>query len=324
MATVPRLIKNVAITSVAASLALVPAVSGQASPSVQPLHTVASSAFIAQDESAAVVRVDGENRYATAAALALRNHGAATGTVYLASGEDFPDALTGGAVAAGAEAPLLLTRQDDLPDATVRALRQLSPERVVVLGGPASVSQATARRAASFTTQSQPSFQRLSGPDRYGTAAQIARALSTDDPSVVLLTTGEDFTDALIASAAAPSLGAATLLTAPQRLPAATARELSRLQPEQIIVVGTPADVNDSVLQSVRASTGAKVTRVAGETGPETAALVSQQFSQSDIKAFLASSASFPDALAASSQAGAEGAPILLTDRRSLPSVTAC
>ncbi|NUS57381.1 MAG: hypothetical protein HOV66_21370, partial [Streptomycetaceae bacterium] len=92
----------------------------------------------------------GSDRYATAAAVAdamtkaTTAAGHAPAAVGVASGTVFPDALTGGAYAANAGVPLLLTDPKALPD-TVRLLltalhRQLAA--VEVFGGPLAVSEA--------------------------------------------------------------------------------------------------------------------------------------------------------------------------------------
>ena len=61
-------------------------------------------------------------------------------TAALASGEQFPDGLAGGAHAAVRGLPLLLTRRDNLPDPTAAFLRDAGVDRLVVYGGHAAVS----------------------------------------------------------------------------------------------------------------------------------------------------------------------------------------
>jgi hypothetical protein len=62
--------------------------------------------------------------------------------VYLATGQDFPDALAGASAAGRAEAPLLLTGPGCVPAATRAEIDRLRPSEVVVLGGTASLSDA--------------------------------------------------------------------------------------------------------------------------------------------------------------------------------------
>lgn len=88
-----------------------------------------------------VTRIAGDDRYATAVEVSQAGFGAdAPGTVYLATGTQFPDGLAGAAPAARARGPLLLTTPSSLPDPVAAELRRLNPSTVVVLGGSGSVS----------------------------------------------------------------------------------------------------------------------------------------------------------------------------------------
>ena len=86
-----------------------------------------------------VVRLDGADRYATAAAIAAATFDDAD-DVLLASGENYPDALAASALAGVVDAPLLLTRTARLPAATADAIEALAPDTVHLLGGSAAVS----------------------------------------------------------------------------------------------------------------------------------------------------------------------------------------
>ncbi len=115
----------------------------------------------------AVTRVAGEDRYATAAAIADHGwppaaagpgagaHGARggddgvleSGGVALASGDTAADALAGAQHAAALGVPLLLTRRDALPAATDAALRARRPQDLFVYGGDGAVADAAAGAA---------------------------------------------------------------------------------------------------------------------------------------------------------------------------------
>jgi len=90
----------------------------------------------------AVERVAGADRYATAAAAAAAVP--TRGTVYVATGTSFPDALAGGALAARDGGPVLLVEPDRIPEPVQEVLDRLEPDRVVVLGGSAAVGDAVA------------------------------------------------------------------------------------------------------------------------------------------------------------------------------------
>jgi len=92
-----------------------------------------------------VTRVQGSDRYATAAAIASYGHlrgWAHTGYIGLGTGANFPDALSGGVVAGAHGGVLLLTRPDVLsPPARDFIIFQAEDDVVVeVFGGQAAVS----------------------------------------------------------------------------------------------------------------------------------------------------------------------------------------
>lgn len=86
-----------------------------------------------------VTRHDGAHRYDTAA-LVSADYGSPAPAVFIATGVDFPDALTSGPAAVGLQGPVLLTKPGKLPTRTIEELERLDPERIIVLGGTAAVS----------------------------------------------------------------------------------------------------------------------------------------------------------------------------------------
>lgn len=155
-----------------------------------------------------VQRVEGPDRFATAAAVAGRWSGARR--VYLATGETFPDALSVGPLAAHQGAPILLTAQDRLPPVTGQAIADLEPDEVVVVGGPAAISD----RVLDELSSSVPRVRRLFGATRYGTSAAVydEAVAAGMDPLHVWVTTGTNFPDALSAGPAVARVGATALL----------------------------------------------------------------------------------------------------------------
>jgi len=88
-----------------------------------------------------VTRQSGPDRYATAVAISLANH--PTGgseVVYIATGTGFPDALAAAPIAGAEGGPVLLVSPTSLPSSVASELKRLSPNRVVIVGGAASVS----------------------------------------------------------------------------------------------------------------------------------------------------------------------------------------
>jgi putative cell wall-binding protein len=166
-------------------------------------------------------------------------------------------------------------------------------------------------------------YQRVAGADRYETAANLATAIYNPGMGAAFVATGRDFADAMAAGAAAGFLESPLLLTEPDVLPPATAVALTQLQPENIIIVGGTAAVSDAVaaqLQDLLPDTG-KVVRRAGADRYATAIDLANYVFKDEVveKVYLATGTNFPDALAAGGAAGADGAPVLLTQPNDVP-----
>lgn len=110
----------------------------------------AFSALAGSQVGDATLRMAGSDRFLTAAAIAdtvwdYEN----TIVVYLANGQNFPDALGLGASTLDL-GPLLLVTRDALPEVTRAQLERLRPCLVVAAGGGAAVSDAVLLEADSY------------------------------------------------------------------------------------------------------------------------------------------------------------------------------
>jgi putative cell wall-binding protein len=85
-----------------------------------------------------VHRLWGADRYATAAAIVRAFW--SNGPAFIATGQNFPDALAGGAVAGRNGEPVLLVKGSPFPAATGQEILRLGSVRLFMLGGPAAIS----------------------------------------------------------------------------------------------------------------------------------------------------------------------------------------
>lgn len=264
----------------------------------------------------ATQRISGVNRYATAAEIAGR-YPSGVDTVYVATGANYPDALAGATLAGRDEAPVLLTAPGSIPSATRSALTHLQPGSIVVLGGPGSVTQTVLTQLADLTDGA---VTRVSGSDRYATAAEISKAYAAG-VDTVYVTTGSSFPDALSVSALAGMQGAPILLTRPGGLPSATRSALERLDPGSIVVVGGEGAVSTQVFNQLKAYVPAPgdVSRLNGVDRYDTSRQVAEQFPTGSDVSFVATGGDFPDALAGAALAGRFSGPVVLTRPQSLP-----
>lgn len=261
-----------------------------------------------------VVRVAGSNRYATSAVLALEEFDPGVPAVYLATGTGFADALAASSAAGAAGGPVLLTRTSTVPDEVVAAIAALDPAEIVIVGGSGVVDD-------DVIDQLEDAFdaevRRLTGRNRYGTAAAVAA--EAENPEHVYVTTGLDYPDALAASARAAADGSPLLLVNTRGVPNATREALTDLVPERITVVGGHAVVPEMVIEELSAY--APVTSLSGHNRFATAAAVAETYEDVD-SVYVATGRAWPDALSAAAVAGHRQVPIVLVEPIIVPNVT--
>lgn len=214
--------------------------------------------------TATVERVGGADRYATAGLIAGRVVQDSTAEVFVASGQDFPDALVLSALAARHQAPLVLVRETSVPDATAQALAGIDYDALYAAGGTAVIADDVLVEAAAGAA-----VTRYSGPDRYGTAQQVLAEFP--DEGKVLVASGRAFPDALTSVPVAARTGAGVALTRPAQVPDEIMAEIERLISTTafplITIVGGTAAVNPAVetqLQELFAQEPAPAGRPAG------------------------------------------------------------
>ncbi|QHC69384.1 cell wall-binding repeat-containing protein [Rathayibacter sp. VKM Ac-2801] len=168
--------------------------------------------------------------------------------VFLATGANFPDALSAGPIAGRRGEPVLLVdgRADSIDAPTRTALERLNPEYTTVLGLEPSISSGFLRDLDASGIS--PSLGRLGGSNRYETSRMInaqfpASALSQQ----AFLASGEGFADALSGAAVAASLGSPVMLTRTSCVPPASADELSRQHLTTVILLGSKLTLSDDV-----------------------------------------------------------------------------
>lgn len=161
-----------------------------------------------------VIRIAGADRVETALLIAeeILAAGGDLDEIVLASATNFPDALAGAAHAADDELPVLLTGPDRLDPRVAELLTELEDGvedgvEVLVVGGPGALSEQVVADISALGLE----VERLFGEDRFATAAAIAERLF-DDATVVVLTTGANFPDALAGASHAGLNGAPILL----------------------------------------------------------------------------------------------------------------
>ncbi|MDR1565433.1 MAG: cell wall-binding repeat-containing protein [Oscillospiraceae bacterium] len=194
-----------------------------------------------------VSRIQGDNRYSTAVEIAKTLYKIkAFDKVYVANGNDFPDALAAGPAAALDGCPILFTSSSDqikLNSDTAAYINSIDVKSSVVLGGSSSVAEAVMNRL--------PSPTRLSGGERYSTSVAIYNAnkpLFTANAAAVA--SGANFPDALAGSAYAAKIGAPLLLVNNKSVNAAVKAALADIQPDAVYIFGGPSLISDDTMKN--------------------------------------------------------------------------
>lgn len=159
----------------------------------------------------------------------------------------------------------------------------------------------------------------VAGDDRIGTAIEAARLAYPDGASTVVITTAYNWPDALAGAALAGMLDAPILLTAPDALPPAVAKEVDALEATQAVVLGGASAVSSAVEGSLKDILGeSSVRRVAGPdryaTARTVASEVASESDEYDGTAFVVTGLDFPDALGASPLSAAREWPVYLVN----------
>ncbi|MDI6712545.1 MAG: cell wall-binding repeat-containing protein [Anaerosomatales bacterium] len=271
------------------------------------------------------VSVAGSNRILTAIEAARRGFPTGAKTVVIATGWSWPDALGGAALAGVADAPILLTYVDRLPDEVAAEIRRLGASKVYVLGGTGAVSSNVQTQLASIVGTS--AVERLGGVNRYETARKIAAKVvalqGASYDGTAFLATGANFPDALGASPIAAAKGWPIFLVDPRAgADAALIEALRAAKVKRAVVLGGTGAVSDDVKNVVGRAVGCTTDRWAGLDRYSTAATVAAKGVAAGLswnRCGLATGENFPDALAAGPCQGQAGSAMLLTKSTLLP-----
>jgi len=167
----------------------------------------------------------------------------------------------------------------------------------------------------------------IAGADRYETAAAVARASYPATASTVIVASGASWPDALGGSALSGAARGPLLLSAPDRLSAAAASELTRLKPSRVYLLGGERALSAGVERRVDALLpGADIVRLGGINRYAVASRIAEEVEllegHAPERVFVVTGTGFADALSCASPAAARAWPILLADPKR-PAATA-
>lgn len=162
-------------------------------------------------------------------------------------------------------------------------------------------------------------IQRLSGDNRYETSVEVSEK-NFKSADTVVLASGQNIADALVASSYADIEEAPILLTNKNSISNEVLDEIERLKADKVVIVGGQSSISSSVESRLKKE-DIKVTRISGSDRFDTSDKLSQEVSRLSKKssqAILVNGYKNIDALSVSSLATKEELPILLNGRNAL------
>ena len=264
----------------------------------------------------AAMRLSGETRYDTMESVVFAGFNAAE-TAIVASGDNFPDALSASALAGAYDAPVVLTTKDSLSDQAKATLEALDVKNVIIIGGTAAVSDA----AASAISGMGITVDRISGDTRQETAREVAKAVNTKvgaEAGCYVIATGKNFADAL---AIAPYAYA-------NCCPILLCDNDGNLDAESAAMIPADAKVlicgGDAVVSTATEKMFANAERLAGSTRYETAEKIAAYELENGMTVgdcAVATGDNFPDALAGAALCGSKNSILVLANAADSPAI---
>ena len=251
-----------------------------------------------------IERHKGNDRYETCVSISKAGW-EKSDYVVIATGEDFPDALSAAPLAKKYGAPILITRSKDLNPSIEKEIERLNAKHAILVGGNSGISQDIENRLTSKGIE----CTRLEGKNRYETAAKIADHIG--DASEVIIATGDNFPDTLSIASYAAFKNIPILLTQKNNLPDSSANYIKKNNIAKVYAIGGTKVISDSVFKNI-----SNVERISGEDRYETNIEILNKFSKEfDLSSvYIATGQNFPDALTGSILAASSKSPLILVN----------
>lgn len=269
-------------------------------------------------------RLAGSARYDTMAKLVSTGGWSTGGTVIVASGENYPDALAASSLAGALSAPIVLVKPGSVPSQSAARLKALKPSKIVVVGGASAVSDSVINTLRGYAW-----VTRIDGAERVETALKIyqdgASKLGAKWGTTAILATADNFADALSVSSYAYKDKAPIFLVKGSLSDEQTAA-LKSGKFKRVLVIGGTVAVSDGVVSQAKAATGVEPVRLSGATRYSTSVAIAKwavaNEGMSVNNSVYATGTNFPDALAAGPVAGKKNGVLLLVKSSDPTAVT--
>ncbi|NYD69218.1 cell wall-binding repeat-containing protein [Herbiconiux flava] len=264
-----------------------------------------------------VSRMAAGDRYELGAAVALLTRPFGADVVYVASGANYPDALSAGPPAVVQGGVLLLTAPDAAPASVLAALTRLNPRSVIVVGGESAVSSRVLGQLGAAAPRAV--VGRLAGVDRYAVSRALAAQAFPAGADNVFVATGTNFPDALSAVSPAAIYNSPVLLVDGGAAVADsdTQRAIAVAAPSSLVIMGGVLSVSQGVMDTLSPSVGS--VRLGGADRYAVSSVVNDHFLADFSTVYFATGANFPDALVGGVLTGTRHNPLYIVPPGCVP-----
>ena len=259
-------------------------------------------------------RIKGDNRYETAIAISKKGWpkglAGSEKAVILARGDNPADALASASLAGVKDAPILLTNTDTLPPEVLKEIQRLGAKKIYILGGPNAIRHHVVLQLSNRGID----LKRVSGEDRFATAAAINNEAGTSKKSEAIVVNGYTVADALSASSYSAIYEIPIYLSAKDKVPTSLPSNVKK-----VTIFGGAGVVSEKVSNYFEGK-GISVKRIAGDNRYTTNIKAAKDLNSSNENFLLVRGTStnqvredYPDAVAASGLANRLNVRIVLS-----------
>ena len=169
-----------------------------------------------------------------------------TTTLEIASGENYADALSLNNAAEKDKAPILLVRVNAIDKSVEGVIKSSKASLINIAGREKSVSENT---KANIKKISKATINRIGGANRYETSILLAKYSGAKE--VVVVASGEDFADALVAAPFSAKQKGAILLTNKDKLSDNAEKFIKDTKFNKSYVIGGEKSVSEKVIEQL-------------------------------------------------------------------------
>lgn len=210
-------------------------------------NTIVKRLKLLLGNSSEIKRINGNNRVETSINVGkeLVNLNKNTDSVILASGENFADALSATTLSNRYNSPILYVNSENVDNSVEEFITKNNIDHIYIVGGNNSVTEKVEDIFPSINTK------RFSGINRYETSAKVVEYSNFNIHSIVLVS-GENFPDGLVAGPYAGLIGQAVVLTPPTNTPdPLLIKYIKKTRVHEVIIIGGEKWITDETQKNI-------------------------------------------------------------------------